>query len=507
MESIRRSYLGMDEVLDYQLSERAVCEFPNSPEFLAINAHQLAWHGQRDKAAAAISRALEFGPECAIAWAASAQLGALEARFDDALESAGKALALDDTDPLVLQWSIDAYSACGDTEKALSLTSRWCELQPDELAFGERVTVLFAAGRTEESDSALAEMERRFPESPRVLLRRARVLMRATRLGEATVLLRKATEVCPNSHMAWAELASALSFARKDEEAEVAAKRALNIGPCALVAMQTMSRICRERGDEIEAAEWHRRAREAIPVFALQTSLNMVNEAIRRNDWEAVLRDSEPALSAPSVTTRALALSQRVRAFIALKRMSEAQTALDEMEKLDSTKREIYEFRATILEASGEVFEALSVLRSGIERYPADGIMRAHMLKLLHSMNAGDEQDEIVRGLMENPPDFPAGVITAYMALSDTKHDAEAMEFLGRARKRFPNSGELQLFEAVKKLEKGDYAGARAATKGLTGTAAQVAKKLRAAAWFMQIMDKLLFFLKKRKPGVQSGIE
>lgn len=499
---IRKAYREDDTLRLTALCGQAAEEYPESAEALALCAVSLYWQDHKEEAIEAARRAIELRPDEAIVWAAQSTISTCEGDTDTSLLAAGKAVSLAPLDPLVVSFSTGAYSFNGDHGTGLAITERYLREYPDDIdMLHHQITQLRNAGRTQDAEVLLTDCERRLPRSYRWMHQRARVLMMSGRLAQAIELLQEAARQAPGSHQYSAELSMALSAAQRDEEAEESARRALEICPCSTVAMGTMAGICRRRDDNKQAEYWAKKAAEAIPALGLFGQIRKATLATRKGDWEAVIELTEPVLSTQSLTIRSNALGQRFRAFLALKRLDEAATTLSELESIDSTTREIYEHRAKLLEASGDVFEAVSVARSGVERYPADGILRSLLLKLLHSMNAGDEQDEIVRSLMENPPDLPAGVTTAYMALSDTKHDAEAMEFLSRARKQLPNSEELQLFEAVKKLEKGDYAGARAATKGMKGEAAKVAKKLRTAAWFMQIMDKLLFFLRKPKPG------
>src|SRR5436309_2766770 len=92
MEAIRYEYFHYHSPQAFLLSDRAILEHPESPELWAINTHLLLWRGRREEARSTLQKALELGPDCALAWAARADMAAFEAHYDDAIEAAEEAL-------------------------------------------------------------------------------------------------------------------------------------------------------------------------------------------------------------------------------------------------------------------------------------------------------------------------------------------------------------------------------------------------------------------------------
>lgn len=470
MKAIWDAQADSDTVLGRKLSEESVQEFPDSAEFLAINSYYLLWNGRRDEAIAAARKAKELGPDCALAWGAEAQLAGFEGRKEDSLAYAEKALSLDDNGPWVIQWCKDAYAFAGQTDLALALSRRYYESHPDEVdAFSQYITWLSLACRMEEAESLLCLAEQKFPGAHLILHKRARVYLRSLQLTNAIELLEQGLQTAPNSSTILGELALALVHSHRDDEAETAARRALSICPVTMIAMNVLAKVCEHRGKKREAADWRRKSAEAIPGLYFTSLLSQATIAMKKQDWNTVLTITDKFPSSATPSLRSVAWSHRIRAFLALRRIDEAEEAIEQLERLNANGRSVYQFRGELQLANGRTDEAIIVLKLGVERYSTDGVLRAQLLRVLNKQGDVEAENALVQDLISKMPDMPSGIVAAYMALDDTKHPLMARELLNRGIERFPGAPEFSVFDAVDKFAKGDLVGAKNGVAGVIG--------------------------------------
>lgn len=463
-----------------QLAEKGVADYPDSAELWARTASLRLWSDKREEAHAALSKARELGPDNATAWAAEADVACFEARYVDATSAAKHALALDESDPWVLERCVSAYLGAQDYEEALRLSARWCELFPeDDDAVSMRANLLGVAGRTQEREELLAESLRKFPDSGRMMLQRSRQLQQARELTEAATLLRKLVKKCDGNFTAWAELASVLGFLKQTDEAEAAAKRALAISGCAIRAMTAMDYVCRQRDQEQQAAEWRSRATETIPAMRVSMSVSAATQAVRKGEWEKVLELIEPALAAQlHPIFRNNALGQKARALIELKRIEEAARVVAELVG-GGDGSTLHELKGRVLQGQGDLEGAVAVFREGIAKYPTEGTLRSHLLRALHALGRTEEKTALIAETFDSFPEMPAGVVMMYMALDETGHQKEARRMREMGMQRFPGAEDLRLFEAIEKLQKDDLTGASKAASGVTGEWKPIAERLQ----------------------------
>ncbi|MHB0998810.1 MAG: tetratricopeptide repeat protein [Armatimonadota bacterium] len=500
LDDIHKTMEAGDSLLVIDLCDKALQNYPDSPELLAVYAYLLVWRGRRDEALEIIRKAHGIDGSNAYVWAVDAYIAGFETRFDDAVSAAEHAFSIDSEDPWVLQWAADAYHIAGDYDTSLSLVTKWYTLYPDDIfAITEYINHLHAAGKDAEAETILADAEKRFPDSPRIWHKRAKRLQLQSKLTEAIELLRRANEAQPNSYIILAALAQALSFGRMDDEAETAAKHALEICPISTEAMRSLSRIYTNRGQKDKAEEWRKKSADAIPALKAFAAMSAAAGAMKKGDWKAVIKLVEPYESTPSAVIRSSVLSYKTRAFIHLKRFGEAETVLNELEEMGYSYSSLYYFRSQILISKGKLNEAIDILDKGLEIYPADGTLQACLLRLLHKKTAVMRENNLIQHIESNLPDLPSGIIEVYTALNETNHHSVANEVLRIARERYPDEGAFQVFDAVKKIENNDLQSARELVKGINGEWRGTARKANFAIGVMSFMEKIIKWIKGSK--------
>ncbi len=462
-----------------RLAEREVAGYPDRADLRAVQAHCLLWSGQTDEARAAVRKAQEIDPHSAMALAAEAQVAAFEGLSEEATEAAAKALRLDSTGRWVLEWASGAYGAGGDAETALQVVDRARKLYSRESHWvALAVTLLHNAGKTEEAAAALAEGEARFPDCPRFWVFRARLQMREGRLREALALLQRATLAVPGSALYWGEMAGLLSHLRQVDEAEAAARRALEISRCSVSAMTALARVCGLRGDKAGAAEWERRAAEAIPALAYAQHTRAATAAMGRGDWYGVLKAIEPALTAPSAMARQVARTIRIRALLALRRTGQADEELRALEGSGYQAPVLCEVKAEARLAHRDRAGAIAVCREGVRQYPGNGPLRALLLRLLAKRSlwqallrrepvpgAQQEAQALVVHLLQFPPETPSQIVAACAAMWETGYRNEARQLRATGERLFPEAREFRLLDAYSRAELHDFRGAREVIK------------------------------------------
>ncbi|MCE5197842.1 MAG: tetratricopeptide repeat protein [Armatimonadota bacterium] len=496
IKAVRDADSAGDSRLSERLVEDGLAEYPESAELWSLATTIRLWRGRREEAQVALDNARRLGPDIALRWAAEADIISFEGMLDEAKEAASKALAIDRNDPWILERCISVYAIAGEFALVSELTSSWRKAFPDSaVAMTMGITCLMLVNKTEDAQALLNEAELRFPDSPLIWRKRAQLLMRSSRLNEAIELLQQAAEKLDGNWEIWSELATALSFAKRADEAERAAIKALEISSISTNALSAMARICRQRGENKEAAKWDKKASTAIPALRTVALLREANAAIRKADWKRAAAAADKAMAGSSPCTKATALEIKARALLHMNRLGEVKKTLKELESLGRTSASIYEFRGQLASKTGNSRDAAKILRDGIRQYPASGTLRAELLWVLHSLHATEEERSLIQDIFNNLPQVPWQLITLLTALDETDHKDDFHRLLASERKKYPDMEELRVIEAVDRFEKGDFAGTEQLAHGVKGEWCEIARIVEKApgklAKIMEIINKL----------------
>jgi|GEM_PF-5458873 len=480
IQAIRDADIAGDCLLAYRLVDQGVEQYPESVEMWALAVTLRLWRGDRAGAHAAMRKSKELNQNLAIVWAVESDLLAFEGDLENAKAAADNAIALDDKDRWVLERCVSTYAMLRENAKAMELRDRWEELYPDDSGgILSKVTGLLSEDRVDESEALLKEAEHRFPDSPFVMQKRGRFLMKQHRLDEAIIMLQKAVDSQPNNWSIISELSSALSFANRLDEAEAAAMRALEISQISTLALKTLARICRERGETRQAAEWNEKAANAIPVLHFLSYITSANAASRKGEWNQAIGFTDKALTCnlPPIT-HGLALEIKARAMLELKRYNQIDAIFAELDAMQRVSCAMFELRGRLFVVTGKHDEAINMFREGIQKYPSDGTLRAHLLRSLYTLGRFEEQSDLVNDVFQNLPQTPWEYSALYMAFEDTKHYEESHRLLKVARELYPDKEDFRVFEAVKNVEKGNFAAARELVKDVKGPFRKVARMI-----------------------------
>lgn len=486
-----------------RIIDHALSQFPDCADLWAFASELYTWRARQSEAHQAVSRAKELAPNSGITWAADAALADFEARFDEALYSIEKAMQIDDCDSWILEKAMSVYHTSSDNmEAAIAIADHWREVCPDDVqAYRQSVTVLLTAGRQSEAEEILLQAEKRFPDEPILSRTKSLSLFRAGKLTEAAKILESAVARLDGNHELWAQYADTLEFCGRPDEAEAAAEKALEICPCAIQAISAMSRICRSRGQEKKAAEWRKRAQEAIPALQLQMKLQSANVALRNCKWNECLKICDEVMMAPARSTKKSALNIKAHVLLMTDRLVEAETVIAQYAALEPESRFSYEFQGTLLRKQGKLQEAKVVLLDGIAHFPDVAGLHVELLHTLHDMGACEEEVKLIDEILELRPQTPYGYVELVTALDETGHEAEARQVRVSGLEMFPNTQELKLFSAIDRLSIGDTKAAKEIASSIEGEWRPLAKMVDKGARKMDWLQRMIDFIKPKRPG------
>lgn len=500
-----------------RLGDEYVAQYPESAEILALYSHLLLWRGRHDEAVAAMEKACALGPNVGLAWAAKVEILTFDGALEDAKTDAERAMEFGGNDPWVIERCKDAYSLGQDYEKALALARHWCEICPDDdLPLSSYIGTLSLAGKNTEADEVLAEAEKRFPESPLIWHKRARVFMREHRQAEGLDQISRAAKRMDGSFMLWGEYAVFLCALGKLEEAEAAAQHSLAISAVSVLSMNTMSNICRKRGQNKDAIEWDRKAKAAIPAMAANACLREANAALRTGKFSSVIRIIDACVDQMVPVTRGVALEIKTRALLELKMYKQAEAVITEFKNTGRVSATVPFLHGKLLAAQKKHSEAIEELCLGLVQYPRDGELRAGLLRSLHATKRTEEKQALINDTWSNLPQVAWGFGEIVMAMDDTGHKHEACKLLTIGLERFPDDEMLLTLLAGDLIEAGDISGAMRVAGNFKGDMRNVSAMVNGAKSFFRWAPVILwmaaiFYLSSQPklPSVPllSGIE
>ncbi len=142
---------------------------------------------------------------------------------------------------------------------------------------------------------------------------------------------------------------------------------------------------------------------------------------------------------------------------------------------------------------------AVEWFAAGIELWPKDGTLRAEHLLALDSIGRSAEASAAAREALGNPPLTPGGYMELLMALDHTKHGAEYLAMLAKAKEAFPARQEWTMCDALQAMERGDFDLALELGDKLDESYSDTTALIKRSAGMMRGMKSFLDKLKGKK--------
>lgn len=203
---------------------------PEDANFLCLSARALAKLGRLDEADRQIEQALSLFPRFDRAHEARGDLLAAQGDFQAAAQALELALHINPERQTTRLKLGRLFARTGQVEKAKRLRGQFLKRDEDNQAIVRAVNL--------EKEDKLAEAEQiyrgilsRHPDNVSAMRLWARLGSRRGRYEDAEVLLRRAVEVAPDFHQAWADLASVQYEQQKLDAAAASARQLVKLDP------------------------------------------------------------------------------------------------------------------------------------------------------------------------------------------------------------------------------------------------------------------------------------
>lgn len=491
---------ALDDVLlamsrGMEAERRAVAElcetFPDRPEGRALTVTGSLWRGDLEEAQALASKLGNSPPELA----AFAELASYLADRETAHRMIGQALAASPDDPIVLRAAYSIYGVDAP-EQALEIAERRVTLRPHDPAGYAAVATIQLSRDAAQAQAMADDPPEALRNTPQLELLRARLAVKSHDLPRAEEHARLAVALGADVASAWATLSSVLVHQGKREEAERAAKFALDLNKRSSLAMRSLASIAKSRGDHATADEWERKASEAIPALHQVGVMQTVKALIRQGKREEALTELDKIIDIPGAS-RHMALKVRATLLIELTNDAALRETADAMEREGIIDPLLSVARAESLKREGRLDEAsqilLEVWDDGHPSYVCSHLVRILLLK-------GDRETacRVAHEAMVYVPGTPADVAKTFLQLEKGGLKEEARDFLSAAKRKFPEAQLLEVVRVASMAKDGNVRGVLHAAQSLDPQY-QSLFRLR-IRW-----GKLIKAILRRKFGRRSG--
>ena len=203
---------------------------PEDANFLCLSARALAKLGHLDEAGRQIEQALSLFPRFDGAHEAHGDLLAAQGEFQAAAQALETALRINPARQSTRMKLGRLFARMGQVEKAKRLRGQFLKRDEDNQAIVRAVN-LEKEDKLAEAEHIYRDILSRHPDNVSAMRLWARLGSRRSRYEDAEVLLRRAVEVAPDFHQAWADLASVQYEQQKLDAAAASARRLIKLDP------------------------------------------------------------------------------------------------------------------------------------------------------------------------------------------------------------------------------------------------------------------------------------
>lgn len=467
-DAVRRSLGESSMAYTLALARVAAAQFPEDPTLRALCALPLMWTGRKDEARQELATALAGAGDLGPAFALQAEFLCMEAKYEKAEESLSEAERRSPEHWTTLRAATAYYSVLGNNERAYGYAERGRLRDPDGAGgWSQAYSICLQLGDAERAAALLEEASPAVRASVSYKVALGRVALRDKDLLEAERIFREAVAQQPESATAWSELARALSFQGKLDEAVEAANFALEINPEGVIALGVLSRVAEARGDVAKAAALRQRAAEALPALAFTTRMQAATSLHRKGDRRSALAQYEEMEREANPFWQQNLRALQVPIQIELRQWDALERLLERMAGDPDRFENKTVGRAALMRHRGDRAGAVAELNRGLERFGRQPALLQALFEVLHEDGRQAELDEQVRAVLADPPHIPSGCAQLSMTLDRIGRKEDARALLDRARRIFPHDKLLDRVRAAFLLQDRDFHGAKAALASL----------------------------------------
>lgn len=413
--------------------ERLKLAYPDEPGGFALETLTVLWRGELEEARRLAEGLGRRPAELAV----QAEVMGYEGDREGAAERLEKALSEAPDDPIVLRSAYSVFSV-DDAARSLALARRRVELRPhDPMVYGSLGTSLLA-GSVAEAERLANEPPPAFADTSAHRLLLARLAMKRHDLAAAETYAREAVAANADSYMAWATLSDILRFLGRKDEAEQTARFSLELNRRNPLALRGLAALAAGRGDRQEADRLEREAQEAIPALAFLSAYRTAKRLVKEQKRPEALDALAPLLrfkGHPRSTARQL----RLNLLIGMEDDAALRTEVEAAGQEGADAATLLRARGELERRSGRLDEARRLLESAETERP--GTALADLIRVF----AARDDREAIRARLAEVPGAPGDAANVVLALDKAGLKEEAVEFLARAQRRYPEAQTLQL--------------------------------------------------------------
>lgn len=412
---------------------------PNNADLRALLALVHLWTGDVEAARELLPK-VPSGADSASLAAVAAEVAYFMAENQLADQFLKRAIELDSEHFLTFRSSWNEAQMSGENERALEILQRSLEVYPED----PEVWASLVTSKQHIGDVAAAQKLLDTPPdwvlgTVQYCNKVGMVALTRGDLAAAEASLRDAVSMCPEGGAYWGHLSMVLFPAGKIEEAEQAAKFALELNSRNCIALRTLSKIALSRGDKKAAAEFEDRATEAVPCLAEQHLSHQMNALIRQGKTDAAIKKARLMQQ----SNRDYLQRQGNRFHLDLLTNNQRwEAARDEWTRLESENRIEPSMRLNhirIIDHFGDTKQALHELDEVLQSVPPDRNVYPLALEMYLRNGMVDDADRIVEMLIADLPGLPAQLVMSIIALDRGGRGKDARRLYDAARRKFPS--------------------------------------------------------------------
>jgi tetratricopeptide (TPR) repeat protein len=457
VEEVRRAIVALGFAGARDIAETRCREHPDLDDLHGLVALITLWSGDPERAEAIVSSRQAAAPGAGTL-GVGVEIAAFMADEERARDRERRAAAIDPGNFLLLRAQVSRATMHNDLPEALRLADLSLGLYPeDPEMFGQKISALRATQRVDEANALLEKAPEWFRATAHYHSALGLAAFQRHDLETAEREWRAAVAMCPNAGSYWGHLAQVQRHMEKTAEAEASARNSLDLNSRSLPALNTLAKIAEDRGDKRAAAEYARRAAEAIPalaVMSLVSKANALRAARRGREANQLLRE---AAKSPIHITAQTARSILVTGLILDEKWDEAQAVLDDAANHGPLSNPMRISRIALLRHRGAADEALRECETMLaDDEPFRGVY-APAIALYLEANRTEEANALIARVQHDLPGSPAELANVVMALDQHGRSAEARTLHEAAVRRYPNNDALTLLSAGFAAEDGRF--------------------------------------------------
>jgi tetratricopeptide (TPR) repeat protein len=371
---------------------------------------------------------------------------------DDSLASftlAKEAYAMEPENRTVAGITARTLEQNGDPDQALEILRRQYESDPEDpkMAHGY-VLLLIGQAKRIEAEAILDSASEAYRQTISYQTALFTLAIHDRDFQRAEGISRGLVERQPDSYHGWSGLALALERQSRLTDAESAARRALECHSYERPMHRILARCAKARGDAEEAQRLADfvdsvRPRRAI-ADRLQAAKKLIEEGKRKQATTMLIELEDE----PNGLVRKIARQTRLPLLIIFGNRDQLGKDLEKFEQEEPDSPYTVVARWAKLTLDGDLAGAMQALDAGLARHPGELLIQVRRIEAMAKLGKVKESKALAETLVQTSQDSPAKCCSIYVSMLRAGLQSEAIAYIERCMKVFPESTELKNVKA-----------------------------------------------------------